>query len=173
MFKNKKRYLKVYVKSCGKIVTNHENSDCYFLLLVLINRYKNVSDGFIQIGFPALEENHKAWGRRGRSQLSAAALVHWVLPFWPAPSHGRVTDLGQDRVHLHTALSTRQNRPSHSPGPSPYPSTAKLVAWPCPDSDALHDFACPTPRWLQVEARDAGPTPRGSRDGAGSAGARR
>ena len=109
---------------------------CYLLLLVLKNRYKNISDGFIQIGFPALEENHKAWGGRGRSQLSAAALDHWVLRFSPALSHVRFIDLGQDPVRLHTAPSTRQNRPSHSPGPSPDPTTAKSTAWPCRDHDA-------------------------------------
>lgn len=40
---------------------------CYLLLFVLINHYRNVSEGFVHVGFPALGKNQSGAGEEGAS----------------------------------------------------------------------------------------------------------
>lgn len=139
---------------------------CYLLLFVLINHYRNASEGFIHIGFSALGKNHTVWGGRGRSQLSSAALARWVLSGRRPPTFGPLI-WGRTGCVCSWRRAPRRRRPSHLRRQSPDPSPAPPVAWPEPDRNAPQGFTYPSPKWLKVGAGDAGRAPGGTKEGAG------
>ena len=144
---------------------------CYRLLFVFISHYRNLSEGFIHTGFPALGKNHNL----GRERWEPAFLCGSgsLGAFRPASSHVRATDLGQDRLRWLLALST-QAKAALSPAATELrPLKGTTGRSPESDCDSPQGFARPTPKWGQVGAGDAGRAPGGSMEGAGPVGARR